>query len=358
MFGKQKCGELPEEIEDGFDYDKYSQRKYLYIIVGLALCVAGYFLDVFFSSSYLDAGELIRAMFCPDSVDNITRIIVWDIKMPEAMMAIIVGATLGLAGVVMQTMLNNPLADPYTLGISAGASLGAATATLLGLGATLFGAYMISASAFLFALLACGGIFIVARIKTFTSDVLVLAGIGLVFFFSAIMSFLEYTAPAEALKNIMFWTMGSLAGSTWYENLATLIILLVVFMYVFRHCWDLTAMRLGDSRADSLGVDTQRMRKLLFVFISLMVAVAVSFVGCIGFVGIIGPHISRMLLGEDQRYLIPMSCISGAVILLFADMACKMIIEGALVPIGILTSMIGIPFFFYLLLRKRRTVVE
>jgi len=286
------------------------------------------------------------------------QIIVWDIKIPEATMALVIGAVLGLAGVVMQTMLNNPLADPYTLGISAGASLGAAVATLFGFGATLLGTYLISASAFVFALIACGGIFLVAKIKSFTSEVLILAGIGLVFFFSAVLSFLEYTAPAEALKSIMFWTMGSLANSSWIEIGTMAAILVISFLYVFRHCWDMTAMRLGDSRASSLGVDTQRLRKILFVVVSLMVAIAVSFVGCIGFVGIIGPHIARMLLGEDQRYLIPMSCLCGSVILIFADMASKMVIEGALVPIGILTSIIGIPFFFYLLLRKRRRVIE
>ncbi len=346
---------MTEEIKEmTFEYGKYSHKKYLIILVG-ALAVAGvFFFDLFFSIPYLSAGDLFQAFINPDSVTKPMRIILWDLQLPTVCAGLIAGAAFGFAGAIMQTLLNNPLASPYTLGISAGAGFGASLAMVVGLGGLSFiGAYLVPASAFIFALLATAGIFIVAKAKGFSADVMVLAGIGLVFLFQALQSMMQYLASPDALSGIVFWTFGSLNGIEWNELAIMFAIFVIAFILIYRKSWALTAMKLGDRRAAALGIDTQKMRKWMFVLISLLTATCVAFVGCIGFIGIVGPHVARMILGEDQRFLIPMSCICGALILIIADIVCGMITSGIEYPIGIFTSVVGVPFFFYLLMKKK-----
>ena len=183
---------------------------------------------------------------------------------------------------------------------------------------------------------------------------MVLAGIGMVFFFQAVQSFLQYLASAEALKSIVFWTFGSLGKADWTNIPILAVVFVLVFFEIYRRSWQLTAMKLGDEKARALGIDVEHLRMTMFVLISLLTATAVAFVGSIGFIGIVGPHIARILVGEDQRYYLPMSSICGAALLSVASVATKLIVPGAVFPIGILTSMIGVPFFFYLIVRKKR----
>ncbi len=226
---------------------------------------------------------------------------------------------------------------------------------LTGLGSiAVFGSYLIPVCAFAFAFLACLGIYFISKIKRFTPDTMVLSGIGMVFFFQAIQSFLQYLASPEALKSIVFWTFGSLGKANWTNIPILATVLAAVFVAIYSKVWQLTAMKLGDEKARSLGIDVERLRMTMFVLISLLTATAVAFVGSIGFIGIVGPHIARILLGEDQRYYLPMSGICGAALLSIASVATKLIVPGAVFPIGILTSMIGVPFFFYLIIRKKR----
>ena len=165
---------------------------------------------------------------------------------------------------------------------------------------------------------------------------------------------LEYLASEETLQAIVFWLFGSLLKATWMKIAITSAVLVVVTLILMKDAWKLTALRLGDERAKSLGIDVERMRLKVLVLISLLTAVAVCFVGTIGFVGLVGPHIARMLVGEDQRYLIPMSGLGGALILSAASVCSKMVVPGAIFPIGIVTSFIGVPFFMFLILRKKR----
>ena len=209
-------------------------------------------------------------------------------------------------------------------------------------------------SAFVFALLACLEIYFISRLKSFTSETMVLTGIGMVFFFQAIQSFLQYAASPEALQGIVFWTFGSLSRANWTNISIILVIFILVFVFVYRKSWMLTAMKLGDSRAKTLGVDVEKLRRQMFVVISILTASAVAFVGSIGFIGIVGPHIARMLVGEDQRFYLPMSAACGAAILTTASVATKLVKPGAVFPIGILTAIIGVPFFFALIIRKKR----
>lgn len=342
-------------METKFEYKSYTGRKILLIILVLLVCLISFLADIVTGTSNLSIKEVLTTIFMKEKADALTRTIVWVHRLPTSIMAILVGMALGLAGAVMQTILNNPLASPYTLGISAGAGVGASIAMLTGLSSLAFlGNFVVPAAAFAFALLACFGIYFISKMKSFTSETMVLTGIGMVFFFQAIQSFLQYVASPEALQGIVFWTFGSLTRADWSNIPILLVVFIAIFIYVYKHSWMLTAMKLGDSKAKTLGVDVEHLRMSMFVAISLLTATAVAFVGSIGFIGIVGPHIARILLGEDQRYYLPMSAVCGAAILSVASVATKLIVPGAVFPIGILTSIIGVPFFFALIIRKKR----
>lgn len=338
-----------------FRYSTYSAKKVTLILLGIFLCCITFLLDITTGSSGLTLSQVLRAIIAPNQVDEMHRLIVWEFRMPVAIMGVLVGAALGLSGAVMQTILNNPLASPYTLGLSAGAGFGASVAMVTGLAATttIASEFLIAGWAFVFALLTCFGIYFISRVKRFTSDVMVLAGIGMVFFFQAGQSFLQYIASDEELAGIVFWTFGSLTKASHMKCSIVAVAFVISFILVYANAWQLTAMNMGDERARGLGVDIGKLRKLMFIVTSLVTATAVAFVGSIGFIGIVGPHFARMLLGEDQRYYLPMSAVCGALVLSVASVASKMIIPGAIFPIGILTSLLGVPVFFAMILRKR-----
>lgn len=341
--------------EEAFSYKAHTGRKILMIVIGLVICLVFFVLNLLVGSSGLTFMELAGALFRPASIDTVTKVIVWDYRLPMAIMAILAGFVLGLAGATMQTILNNPLASPYTLGVSAGASVGASIAIVTGIGAYLtLGRFLVPVFAFAFSFIACFGIYFFARLKNFTSETMVLVGIGMVFLFQAIQTFIQYTASAEALQTAMFWTFGSLTKADWFNIPFIFIVLVLCFIYILSNSWNLTAMKLGDEKAKGLGINTEKIRRRMFVIISVMTSVTVSFVGCIGFIGIIGPHIARMLIGEDQRYFLPMSCVCGTAVLSVASFLSKVIVKGTIFPIGIITSILGVPFYFLLLMSRKR----
>ncbi|MBE6015418.1 MAG: iron ABC transporter permease [Lachnospiraceae bacterium] len=345
---------MTEESVTKFEYKTYSGRKTAMLILGIAVCLINFVLNIIIGSSSASIPEILTAIVNPAGVSKLTATIAWTIRIPTSLMSILVGASLGLAGATMQTILNNPLASPYTLGISAGAGVGASIAMLTGLGGlAVIGGIAVPLSAFAFALLACLGIYFISRTKGFTSEIMVLTGIGMVFFFQAIQSFLQYIASSEALQAIVFWTFGSLTKADWTNIPILTVVFVVVFIAIYSQSWKLTALKLGDERAKVLGIDVERLRMMMFILMSLLTATAVAFVGSIGFIGIVGPHIARIVIGEDQRFYLPMSAVCGAAILSLASVATKIIVPGAVFPIGILTAIIGVPFFFALILRKR-----
>ena len=211
----------------------------------------------------------------------------------------------------------------------------------------------VSLCAFVCALIACTGIYFISKKKDFETGTMVLAGIGMVFFFQAGQSFMQYIASTEALSGVVFWTFGSLSKATWPKVLTVLAVFAAVFLVIYKNAWKMTALTMGEERARVLGVNVRRLRMVTFLLISLLTATAVSFVGCIGFVGIVAPHIARIFLGEDQRYYLPMSAVIGSLLLSAANIAAKSIVPGAVFPIGILTSLIGVPVFFALIMKKR-----
>lgn len=343
-----------KDTAEHFDYKKHSYRRIIFILIGLLICAVSFITDVIVGPASLTLRDVWLAVMQSPEVSKNADVIIWSIRLPTAVMALLVGASLGIAGAGMQTILDNPLSSPYTLGISAGAGFGASLVVVIGLSSLEFlGEFMVPFGAFVFAGLTSFFIYSINKIKNFSSETMILAGIGMMFLFQALQSLMQYMATPEALQNIVFWTMGSLTKANWLSISIVLVALLVMLPLMMRESWRLTALKLGDEKASGLGVNVENLRVKIFLFISIITAVAVSFVGTIGFIGIVGPHIARMLVGEDQRYFLPLSAVCGMVILSLASIASKMLIPGAMFPIGIVTAIIGVSFFFSLVLTRK-----
>lgn len=334
-------------------YRSLISRRLAVLAGAAAVLVLSFLLDIATGPARLPidkvAGSVLRLVADP-TIDAI----VWNIRLPVAVIALLVGACLGLSGVIMQTILNNPLASSYTLGVSAGAGFGAGLVILFGSALPLPEAYAIPLNAFLFAGIACAGVYFIGRARGATPEMLVLAGIAMLFLFQALLALLQFVASPEALQSIVFWLFGSLQKATWAKTGVIALVLAVLVPVLMHDLWALTALKLGDERAAGLGVNVAAVRLRAFVLISILTGVAVAFVGTIGFIGLVAPHVARIFLGEDQRALLPGSAIFGALMLSLASVASKTIQPGAIFPIGIVTALIGVPFFVWLILANRR----
>jgi iron complex transport system permease protein len=303
--------------------------------------------------------DVIRYLFTFDT--NGTGGVVWNIRMVRIVGALFAGAGLAVAGVVMQCILRNPLASPFTLGISSAAAFGASFAIIfLGAGSSMTSVvsinnpYITTVCAFLFSLLATGAILLLTKVTRVSAETMILAGVAISVMFSAGLSFMQYIATDSQLGNIVAWTFGDLGKATWSWNSLILVVLLPVVLYFFYKRWDYNALDAGEDTAKGLGVNTERERIIGMVLSSILSAFIVSFFGIIAFIGLLGPHIARMLIGSDHRYLIPLSIILGAIILIIADGIGQVILYPAVIPVGIITSMLGGPLFIYLLIRRYR----
>lgn len=331
-------------------------RRRLLILLGMALlttlCLG---LDLSTGQAVYPPSEVLAALWQRDAPLAV-QVIFWELRLPVALSALVVGASLAVAGVQMQTVLNNPLASPFTLGLSAAASFGAAIGLVLGV--TILPAaavaYAIPVNAFLVSMAAALFIYRLSRKPGITSEMIVLLGTTLVFSFTALLEALQYVAPDQALSAVVFWTMGSLSRANWLKLAIMSAVLLGVWLVFARQAWALTALRLGEARATSLGIPVARLRLRSILLGSLLASVCVSFVGTIGFIGLVGPHIARLLVGEDQRFLLPASALCGALLLSAASVLSKSLLPGQTLPIGIVTSLVGVPLFFTLILRRRR----
>ncbi|MET3602094.1 FecCD family ABC transporter permease [Martelella mangrovi] len=338
----------------GVRYRALARRKIMILIGLTALLCLSFAVDLAWGPARYGLGEVVAALFNPSSVSPQVRTVVWDIRMPVAVMAIVVGAALSVAGAQMQTILANPLASPFTLGISAAASFGAALGIVTSIALVPVAAGMlVPVNAFIVALAATLFIHFVSQIRGVSVQTVVLLGIALVFSFNALLAFLQYLASEQALSAVVFWTMGSLTKATWPKIWVTLAVLVIALPLFARNAWALTAIRLGEDKAASFGINVRRIRLETMLIISLLSAVPVSFVGTIGFVGLVGPHIARMILGEDQRFFLPGAILSGALLLSVTSIVSKSIVPGVVFPIGIITALVGVPFFFSLIISNR-----
>ncbi|ATO34170.1 iron ABC transporter permease [Dickeya dianthicola] len=333
-------------------------RHRLAVMAVLAVAiVASLLLDFVLGPSGLPLDVLWQTLTDPANADAGSRVIVWDIRLPYALMAVVVGLALGLAGAEMQTILNNPLASPFTLGVSSAAAFGAALAIVLGVGIPGIPAqWFISANAFLFALLAALLLDGITRWTKVATSGVVLFGIALVFTFNALVSILQFIANEDTLQGLVFWTMGSLARSSWEKLGILLLVLAVVMPLSMLSSWKLTALRLGEDRAISFGINVRRLRLTTLLRISFLSALSVAFVGPIGFIGLVAPHIARIIFGEDHRFYLPASALTGALVLSLASVVSKNLLPGVIIPVGIVTSLVGVPFFLSIILRNRGNV--
>lgn len=330
-------------------YKGFSARKFSFMIMLVMVLFCTAFIALSQGASSIGFKDSFVALF---KHTGIAHAIVWKLRLPRIVIAILVGCGLALAGTVLQAILRNPLASPYTLGIASSAGFGAVTAIIFG--GSLYSEYLIAGMAFLFALLSSLLILGIARFKGTTPETMILAGIAIMFLFSSLSSLFQYMGTVEEVHEIVFWFFGSLSKVGWKEIAVASAMILVPIPIILRWSWDLNLLAAGDESAKALGVNVTRIRMLGVVFASLITAAAICFTGVIGFVGLVAPHITRMILGGDHWFLLPSSALVGTVLVLAADTLGRTLWAPQVIPIGIVTCFIGVPFFFYLLIRRKR----
>ena len=355
MTAQAQAQALPGVEQAAWQYRRLLWRRTA-LVGGLAvlllLSVLG---DLASGASGMGLGQLLHGMFDPSTLSATERVIIWNVRLPYALMAVLVGAALALAGAEMQAILDNPLASPFTLGVSSAAALGASLAIAYPLSvAWLSPSAQVTVMAFVFACLSVLLLQGMSRLRGAGVESLVLLGIALVFSCNALVSLLQLLATEDVLQQLVFWTLGSLARANWQKLGILAAVLALVMPFSLRSASAMTLLRMGEDRARSFGVDTRRLRVASLLRISLMSATAVAFVGTIGFIGLVGPHIARLLVGEDQRFLLPASALVGALLLSLSSIASKLILPGVIVPVGIVTALVGVPVFVVLVFKRGR----
>jgi iron complex transport system permease protein len=327
----------------------------LLLFVLVTLIMVALLANFLLGTSSLPSSTLWRALLHPDDVSPVDHIIVWTIRLPYALTAVAVGMALGLAGAEMQTILNNPLASPDTLGVSSAAALGATLAIAFGawLPAGLPRDWLVAGCAFVLAITAALLLDAIARWRGMSMSGVVLFGIALVFLCNALVSAIQFVASAQTLQNLVFWTLGSLNRVGWTKLAVLAAALAVTVPFSLRAAWWLTALRLGEDRAASFGVDVRQVRLGALARISLLSALAVSMVGVISFIGLVAPHIARRLFGEDHRFYLAASALIGAIVLSLASILSKSLVPDVVLPVGIVTALVGLPVFLTVVLRHR-----
>ncbi len=304
--------------------------------------------DLFWGST--DAVETL------DSVGAAARMIVLEVRLPRIFTALLVGAALGVAGAVFQGLLLNPLADPFTIGVSAGAAFGATIAillpTFLVLPVFLSGVAIVPWFAFVGALLSLALVYFIANNRgRVMPESMILAGVIVASFLSALISFCK-TIAGEKLVSVVFWIMGGFSGALWSQVLLLLPYCVICMLILQAHAGDLNIMAMGDTTALQLGVEVHKIRRRLLLVAALMTAVAVSVSGVIGFVGLVVPHINRILLGPDHRRLLPASGLLGGLVLVAADTLARTVAGATEIPVGVVTALLGAPFFCVIFKKK------
>ncbi|ORI14363.1 iron ABC transporter permease [Rhodococcus erythropolis] len=277
--------------------------------------------------------------------------IVWDLRLPRTLLAALCGAGLGLCGAIMQSLLRNPLADPFVLGISSGASTGAVLIVILGVGSGVIG---LSSGAFIGAVISFALVLLLAHAAGGTPDRVILAGVAATQLFSALTSFIVITsADPEQTRGVMFWLLGSLGGADWLDVALCAAVVAVGLVVCLTHSRALDAFAFGEDAASSLGVNVWRVRVTLLLATALMTAVIVSVAGAIGFVGLVLPHAARALVGPSHRRLLPASALIGSIFLVWVDAVARTAIAPQELPAGVVTALVGVPAFAVILWRRK-----
>jgi iron complex transport system permease protein len=331
--------------------DKLSRWTLILVLLVLALFIS-IIITISIGMVNIPFNEVIRVLLGGEGTGN-NRTIIIDIRLPRIMMAGLVGAALALSGAAMQGLFKNPMASPYILGLSSGGAFGASLAIVLGVSFAT-GAFAVPAMAFVFCFLTLFLVYAISKVNGRTPvETLLLSGIAVGAFFSALVSFMKYLS-GDQLASIVFWMMGGLWGADWTKVLVIIPFIVAGSVMVFIISRDLNTMMIGEEHAVNLGVDTQKVTIVVLVASSLMTAAAVSVSGIIGFVGLIVPHIMRIFVGPDHRILLPTTLMVGAIFMIYMDTLARTIMAPEELPVGIITAIMGAPFFIYLLRRRRR----
>ena len=342
-------------------YLRYSRMKILFIVGCILALILLSIFTIGLGDTNLSYGEIIRLLLFPDGSWDAT--VVWDLRFRMIVAAILAGAALGIAGAVMQSILRNPLASPFTLGLSNASAFGAAMAILFFNGGAVIGStsafvnvsspVIVTICAFAFAMLATGIMLLLVRFTGCTPETIVLAGTALSSIFSAGLAFLQYIAEDNALSAIVYWQFGSLSKVSWGQLQIIAVVLIVIGAYFIFKRWDYNSLESGEDVARGLGVNIRRTRFVGLVMSAILTAIVVSFMGVIGFIGLIGPHMVKRVIGNDNRYVMPASMAVGALVLLLAYIIGTFAMP-SVIPVGIITSAIGGPLFIWILIRGRR----
>ena len=339
-------------------YRKAVEKKILFILLFCAIAAVAFLLTLGFGVYKISIPDAIMAFFnhlFGNPVDPRDDMYIWDTRLPRAIGALVVGAGLSLAGVIMQNDFKNPLAEPYTMGISSGAFFGAVIFLVLGISIVPFvsGDYALIVNAFITSLIPLAIIVLVSKRKKLTPTAMILTGIAIMFLLSSICQYIMVTAPSESLADAYSWRVGALNRITW-ESLTFIIpVTVVISIALWLFAGKLNVMYAGDKGCQTLGESAPRLRIITLALSSLLTATVVCFTGTIGFIGLVGPHVARIIVGSNNRYLIPASMAFGAAFILIADSIAK--ISGANgLPVGVISSMIGGPLFVYILIKQRK----
>ena len=340
------------------EYQKKSQYKVLFLIFLILMVFLSIGISLSNGTIHIPIDKIVNALIEAISQKNpsdegLYNIII-QVRFSRILTALVVGMSLGVGGLIMQLILQNPMSSPFTLGISSGAGLGAALAILYPLQWLSFsGKYTIVISAFIFSTAVSFLILFIAKWQGNTPRNLILAGIALMNFFKATTTLLTYFADVYSTREIIFWQVGSLGKSEWESLIIMGAVFLIVFPLIFYKADDLNKMALGDEVAKSFGIEVKKTRYFLMIMVSLLVSTVTAFTGMISFVGLVVPHVMRMILGTDSRYLIPASALGGALLLILADTIALNIINPIVLPVGVLTAFIGSPLFIYMIIKQR-----
>ncbi len=356
LFGKKESDEDREKIR----HTRVKQVLYILIISLAVLLLAAYSITI--SSTTITPVQVYQTLFnqiFPGTFDIPwrTQEIIMKVYAPRVLMAIVVGPILAICGCLISTILKNPLATPYTLGVSSSAAFGAGMSIVFGITA-IAGRWGTITNAFLFSMIPAAIILMATSRKSMMATTMILIGVSMSYLFSSANTLMQYFGSADAVKQAMFWAVGDLNGAMLDQvpyMFVTLLFTVFASLYLMK---DIDIMRMGDDTATALGVNVKRTRTLTVVLACFSTAVAVSFVGAIGFICLLAPQISRIFVGGNMRYLIPASAATGALLLTVADIIAKDIADPIILPVGAITAVIGAPVLIYLLLRNKNAVVQ
>ena len=348
-----------DEIDNALiSYHRYVYRKWIFmficiiatvIVMGVALTIGAY--DIKFLESYVIVWQNIFG----DVQDTMKDYIIMDLRMPRIIAGVIAGSGLAIAGVVMQSILKNPLADPYTTGVSSGALFGATLAMTMGAN-MMGGEYAIVINAFIFSLVPTLVIVTVSKMRMTSPTIMIMAGIAVMYIFNAMTTLIKLQADPNSLASIYQWQVGSLTMVDWSVIPLMAVIVatgIILMQFVSRK---LNVLFTGDENAKAMGINVESLRIFCLVIVAIVSAVIVSFTGLIGFVGLVAPHVVRIFIGPDNRYLIPASAIFGALLLVAADLLGRVVIAPATLQVGVITAFLGGPLFLWLIMRRKSNV--